>query len=158
MMLGSLLKSRQLFIFTGNWLYIYIGERRVIGISGSLLWAKTLMELIFNPCGVFWWSPDGPFSQIHSPNLHAAPLRSVQMLKRERVRKAMGSYRTYLSLVKLQPWFLSLWWKTCLRQNCSLDSCAWSEGPALGQNTMMMIYKGRNDWLTYQAQSLNYWS
>ena len=39
------------------------------------------------------------------------------------------------SLVKLQPWFLRLRWKTCLRQNCSLDSCAGSEGPALGQNT-----------------------
>ena len=29
------------------------------------------------------------------------------------VRKATGSYRTYTSLVKLQSWFLSLWWKTC---------------------------------------------
>ena len=43
------------------------------------------------------------------------------------------------SLVKLQPWFLSLWWKTCLRLNCSLGSCTCSEGPALGQNTLMMI-------------------
>ena len=68
---------------------IYMG-RRVIGISGSLIWSKTLMELIFNPCGEFRWSPEGPFSQIHSPHLHVgAPgifsdlLRSVQMLKRE---------------------------------------------------------------------------
>ena len=38
------------------------------------------------------------------------------------------------SLVKLQPWFLSLQWKTWLRQNCSLDSRTCSEGPALGQN------------------------
>ena len=30
------------------------------------------------------------------------------MPKREWVRKATGSYLTYLSLVKLQPWFLSL--------------------------------------------------
>ena len=36
------------------------------------------------------------------------------------------------SLVKLQ-W--SLRWKTCLRQNCSPDFCACSEGPALGQST-----------------------
>ena len=36
------------------------------------------------------------------------------------------------SLVKLQPSFLSLLWKTCLQQNCSLGSCACSEGPALG--------------------------
>ena len=30
-------------------------------------------------------------------------------------------------------------WKTYLRQNCSLGSCACSERPALGQNTLMMI-------------------
>ena len=40
------------------------------------------------------------------------------------------------SLVKPQPWFLGLQWKTCLRQNCSLGSCACSEVPALGQNTL----------------------
>ena len=34
-------------------------------------------------------------------------------------------------LVKLQPWFLSLRWKTCFRQNCCLGSCACSEEPAL---------------------------
>ena len=62
----------------------------MIGISGSLIWSKTLMELIFNPCGEFRWSPEGPVSQIHSPHFHAgAPgifselLRSVLMLKRE---------------------------------------------------------------------------
>ena len=27
--------------------------RRVIGISRSLIWSRTLMELIFNPCGEF---------------------------------------------------------------------------------------------------------
>ena len=36
------------------------------------------------------------------------------------------------SLVKLLPWFLSLRWKTCLRQNCSLGFSACSEGPAFG--------------------------
>ena len=62
----------------------------MIGISGSLIWSKTLLELIFSPCGEFQCSPEGPFSQIHSPHLHAgAPgifsdlLRSVQMLKKE---------------------------------------------------------------------------
>ena len=51
---------------------------------------KTLMELIFNPCGEFRRSPDGPVSQIHSPHLYvSAPgifldlLKSVLMLKRE---------------------------------------------------------------------------
>ena len=28
------------------------------------------------------------------------------------MRKVTGSYRTYLFLVKLQPWFLNLQWKT----------------------------------------------
>ena len=62
----------------------------VIGISRSLIWSKTLMELIFNPCGEFQLSPEGPVNQIHSPHLHVgAPwifsdlLKSVQMLKRE---------------------------------------------------------------------------
>ena len=62
----------------------------MIGISGSLICSKTLMELIFNPCCELRWSPEGPVSQIHSPHLHAgAPgifsdlLRFVQILKRE---------------------------------------------------------------------------
>ena len=89
---------------------------------------KTLMELIFNPCGEFRWSPEAPVSQIHSPHFHdglpgifSDLLRSVQMLKRERererereVRKVTGSYSTYSSPVKLQPGFISLRWKTCL--------------------------------------------
>ena len=48
------------------------------------------MEPIFNSCGEFWWNPEGPLSQIHSPHLHVgAPgifsdlLKYVQMLKRE---------------------------------------------------------------------------
>ena len=46
-----------------------IRGRRVIGISGSLIWSKTLIKLISNPCGEFRWSPEGPVSQIHSPHL-----------------------------------------------------------------------------------------
>ena len=42
--------------------------------------------------------------------------------KESGVRKATGSYRTYSSLVKLHPWFLSLRWKTWFRQNCKLGS------------------------------------
>ena len=62
----------------------------MIGVSGILIWSKTLMELIINLCGEFRWSSEGPVSQIHSPHFHVgAPgifsdlLRSVQMLKRE---------------------------------------------------------------------------
>ena len=55
------------------------------------------MELIFNPCGEFRWSPEGPVSQIHRPHLHAGVpglfsdlLRSVQMLKREWCAESKG--------------------------------------------------------------------
>ena len=51
---------------------------------------KTLMELIFNPCGEFRWSPEVPLSQIRSLHLHVVaprifsdPLRPVQTLKGE---------------------------------------------------------------------------
>ena len=49
--------------------YYYYWGRRVIGSSGSLIWSKTLMELIFNSYGEFRWSPECPVSQIHSPHL-----------------------------------------------------------------------------------------
>ena len=69
---------------------IAIWGRRVAGIFRSLIWSKSLMEVIFNPCGEFQWSPECPVSQIHSPHLHVGAygifsdlLRSVQMLKRE---------------------------------------------------------------------------
>ena len=42
-----------------------------------------------------------------------------------------------LSIWPTVHWFLNLQW-TCLRQMCILGSCAFSEGPALGQNTMML--------------------
>ena len=69
----------------------------MIGISGSLIWSKTLMEVIFNPCSEFRWSPGDPVSQIHSPHLHdGGPgifsdlLRSVQLLNREWCAESNG--------------------------------------------------------------------
>ena len=43
----------------------------MIGITGSLMWSKTLMELIFIPRGEFRRIPEGPVSHIHSPHHHA---------------------------------------------------------------------------------------
>ena len=104
----------------------------MIEISGSLTWSKPLMELIFNPCGEFRWSSEGPVSQIHSPHLHVG----TPGIFSDHLRSVTTSIQ---SLIKLQPWFLSLRWKTCPWLNCSLGSCACSEGPALGQNTLMMM-------------------
>ena len=33
---------------------MYKWGRRLIEISRSLIWSKTLMQLLFNPCGEFW--------------------------------------------------------------------------------------------------------
>ena len=60
-----------------------------LAISGSLIWSKTLMELILT-CGEFLWSPEDPVRQIHFPRPHVAVpgmfsdiLSSVHILKGE---------------------------------------------------------------------------
>ena len=53
------------------------------------------------------------------------------------------------SLVKLQPWFLSL------LQNCTLGSCDCSDEPALRQNTLMMIILTVSDTNLKQIYSSN---
>ena len=58
------LKKPYSFIFSNIWI---TGPFLIIGVkdgwdSGSLIWSKTLMELIFNPCGEFLWSPKGRVS------------------------------------------------------------------------------------------------
>ena len=62
----------------------------VIGIFRFLIWSKSLMKLIVNPCDEFRLSPEGSISSIHSPHLHVGAhgifsdlLRFVEMLKRE---------------------------------------------------------------------------
>ena len=118
----------------------------MIGIYGYLFWSKTLMELIFNPVVNF-----GEVRRVQLPNPLTSPLRwcpwdllrYLKVSSGAKERMGCGKQREATapiqSLVKLQPWFLRLRWKTCLRQNCSLGSCAFSEGPALGQKTLMMM-------------------
>ena len=57
---------------------------------------------------------------------------------KERVGKQRVATEPIQSLVKLQCWFMSLRWKTCLRQCCKLGSYACIERPALGQNTLLI--------------------
>ena len=143
---------------------LYCGwGRRVIVISGSLIWSKTLMELIFNPCGEFRWSPDGSVSQIHSPHLLVgAPgifsdlLRFVHMLKREWGAESNGKLPYYSSLVKLQPRFLSLEWKTCLWAELqpwclSLQwrTCPWVEHMMMMMNSLSELGKAHKTMLCY---------
>ena len=104
------------------------------------------MELIFNPCGEFRWSSKGPFSQIHSPHLHARGpgifsnlLRIVQMLKRQWGAGSNGKL-PHLGIPSKTGTFVSEFSVEDLpfRQNCSLGVWICSERPALGQSTLMM--------------------
>ena len=90
------------------------------------------MELIFNPCGKFQLSPEGPVSQIHSPHLHVGAsgifsdhLRCVQILKRKwgaetngklphlfttgKIAALVSEFAVeVLPSAELQPWFIAL--------------------------------------------------
>ena len=110
--------------------YYILKGRRVIRISGSLIWSKFLMELIFNPCGEFQWGMEGPVSQIHfhlqagASGIFSDLLRSVQMVKREWDVESNGKLPQLLIPSKtatlfpefvveeLQPRFLHLQWST----------------------------------------------
>ena len=105
---------------------------------------KTLMELIFNPCGEIQWSPEGPVRQIQSPHLHVGTpvifsdlLRSDLTLRREWGAESNGKLPHLfipgktailvpefavedLPSAELQPWFLHMQWRTC----------PWAEHPA----------------------------
>ena len=76
----------------------------MIGISGSLICSKTLMEPILTPVVNFGGAP-GNFSDL---------LRSVEMLEREWGAETNGKLQHLFIPSKLQPWFLSYQWKTCL--------------------------------------------
>ena len=103
------------------------------------------MELIFNPCGEFRSSLEGPGDQIHSPHLHdGAPgvfsdlLRSVQMLKSEWGAESNGKLphlfipsKTATLIPKFVVEHLPLGRTAALVFVCS-------ERPALGHKTLMI--------------------
>ena len=108
------------------------------------------------------------FGEVRRPNPLSSPprwcpwdlFRSFKICSDAKERLRCGKQREATaplqSLIKLQPWFLSLQWKTWLRQNCSQGSCACSGGPALGQTTLMMILQiefHSNRWAIYPRHS-----
>ena len=125
-------------------IHLLHGGRRVIWISGSLIWLKILMELIFNPCSEFQWSPEGPVSQIHSLHLHVgAPgiftdlLRSVQMSKREWGGESNGMqlhiFNPSLNCI-LGSWVCN--GRPAFGLNCSLGAWWWLLERALGSSSI----------------------
>ena len=80
----------------------------IINFAGDKGW----LALVKNPDDEFRWGPEGSVSQFYSPHFLAGVPGIFSDLFRcwseSGVRKATGSYRTYSSLVKLQPRFLRL--------------------------------------------------
>ena len=87
-----------------------------------------------------------PVNQVHC--LHHIYLRPWDLFRSFKVcsdaKERVGCGRR--KVVKLQHWFPS--WRPAFGRTASLGSCACSEGPALGQNTLMMMMMIR--------QTLNY--
>ena len=105
------------------------------------------MEPIFNPCGEFRLSPEGPVSQIHSPHIQVRAsgifsdlVRSVQMLKREWGAESNGKI-LHLSI----PSKTAAWVPEFAVEDLPLSRTAalvpeFAEGPTLGQNTHDELY------------------
>ena len=117
----------------------------MIGVSGSLIWSKTTMELIFNYWGEVrraQLAKSTPHIHVGAPGIFSDLLRSVQMLKRERDAERTESYRTYSSLVKLQAYAqvsgnLSNVWRGIPPSS----SLAWQPimGPGLAQKLLPFV-------------------
>ena len=97
---------------------------------------------MFNPCGEFQWSPECPVSQIHSPGLHGgahgiySDLYKVCSDAKERQwgAESKGKLPHLFNPSKLQTWFLSLQWNTCLWAELQLwclslqwKTCPWAK-------------------------------
>ena len=129
-------------------LIVTIWGRRVTRISGSMIWSKTLMELIFNPCGEFRCSPEGPVSQIHSTHLHVGAhgnfsdrLRPVQMLKRGWGAENNGKLPHLFIPSKTTTFFPEFTVDDLpLGRAAAFNDWVCSERPALGQNTLMLQF------------------
>ena len=118
-------------------------------------WDFRISDLVKTPIGtdiylLWWismWSPEGPVSKIHSTRLHVgAPgnisdlLRSAQMLKRKWGAESNGKIPHLFipsKIVTLVPEFA---FKTCLWTELQSWFLHFQWKPALGQNTLMMIF------------------
>ena len=105
-------------------------------VRSAKLAKSTLLTSTLGPLGIFSYL-----------------LKSVQMIKREWSTESNGRYRTYSSLVKLQPgsWVYAA--RPGVGQKCSLGAWFCSERPVLWQNTLMMIWHARK-WPSYDSYIL----
>ena len=98
----SVLESEESLVIT-----LYRG-RRVIGISGSLIWSKTSMELKFNPYGEFRWSPEGPVGKSTLLTSSLVPLRSFKVCSDAKERVGCGKQPNLSNPSKTAAWVSEL--------------------------------------------------
>ena len=84
----------------------------MIGISGSLIYSKSLMELMFNPCGEFRTAHLAKSIVLTSALVPLGSFRSCKVCSDAKERVGCGKQREATApiqtLLKLQPWFLNL--------------------------------------------------
>ena len=107
-----------------------------MGISGSLIWSKTLMELIFNPCAEFRWSPEDLYVEVHG--IFSDFSRSAQMLNREWGAESNGKLLDLFIPSKTATLVSEFAGEDLPLDRRNLGSCVCSRRPALGQHTLMM--------------------
>ena len=128
------------------------GGRRVIGISGSLMWSKTLMELIFNPVVNFGEVRRAQLAKSTLMTSSRCPwdiFRSFKVCSDAKERVGCGKQPHLFIPSKLQPSFMSLQWKTCLwaeLQSWCL-SLQWRTCPWAEQWWWFEILKYRAKWM-----------
>ena len=152
---------------SGRLLYIHticMWGRRVIGIYGSQIWSKTLINWYLTPVVNFGevrraqLAKSTLLTSTLVPLRSSQNLRSVQMLKREWGAENNGKLpHLFKSQVKLQTWFLSLR-KACHRQNCKhrflclqWRTCPWAEHSDDEYACMYILFKNVSTNLTIHS-------
>ena len=122
--------------------FVVLWGQRVIGISGALIWSKPWWNWYLTPAVNFGEARRAQLAKSILLTSTLLPLGSFKVCSDAKEKVACGKQRKlpHLSIPnKTADRFLSLRWKTCLEQNCSLGSSVCSKGPALGQNNLLMI-------------------
>ena len=123
-------------------------------ISVSLIWSKTLLELIFNPCGEFLWSPEStPHLHVGAPGIFTDLLRSVQMLLREWGTESNGKL-LHLFIPSKTAFVVPEFAMEDLPLSRTAALVPEFAVKALGQNTLMMMMMTFIVMLTYQRYIL----
>ena len=141
--------NTQLYIIINNIIYNII-----IKYWGKGWWDFRISDMVKTPEWNWYLTPVVNFGEVRRPQLSKSTLltsydgaRGMSFKVCSKAKEKVGCGKQCEAtapiqfLVKLKSWFPSLRWKTCLRQNCNLGSCACSEDLSLGRALMVMMIK-----------------